>query len=115
MPKLLKVKPLKEVLLWVKSSVSIKFKLSDKTVPVLAISLSKFVTSIVTVSASIVELLWLEKSFPTVTLKLSALIVALAALRNVSAAIVRLPVGFMVALLVNVSAVIVRFPSRPIV
>ena len=27
------VKPLKEVLVWVKSSVSIKFKLSDETIP----------------------------------------------------------------------------------
>ena len=36
-PKLLKVKPLKEVLLWVKSSVSIRFKLSDEIVAVLSI------------------------------------------------------------------------------
>ena len=38
MPKLLKVKPLKEVLLRIKSSVSIMFKLSDEMVPPLVIS-----------------------------------------------------------------------------
>ena len=43
------LKPVKEVLLWVKLSVRIKFKLSDKTVPEFPMSLAKFVTSIVTI------------------------------------------------------------------
>ena len=74
--KLLKlVKPVKESLSWVKSSVRIKFKLSAEMLPALEILLTKFGTSIVTVAASIVEPAALLKSF-AVTLKLSALIVA---------------------------------------
>ena len=62
------------MLLWVKSSVSIKFKLSAETVPVFKISSAKFVNSIVTLSASIVAESLFTKSSPAVTLKLSALI-----------------------------------------
>ena len=51
-PKLLKVKPLKEVLLWVKSSVSIRFKLSAEIVPVLSILVAKLSTVIVKLSAT---------------------------------------------------------------
>ena len=46
-PKLLKVKPLKETLLWTKLSVSIRFKLSDEIVAVLSILAAKFSTVIV--------------------------------------------------------------------
>ena len=73
--KFLKLNPLKLVAEELKSSVSIRFKLSDETVPVLAISLAKFVTSIVTVSASIDTLL--VKSSPAIILRLSAFIVVL--------------------------------------
>ena len=56
--KLLKLlNALKVVLVWVKSSVRIKFKLADETVPVLEISSSKFVTPIVTVAALTVPVL----------------------------------------------------------
>ena len=51
-PKLLKVKPLKEVLLWVKSSVSIRFKLSAEIVPVLSILVAKLSTVIVKLSVT---------------------------------------------------------------
>ena len=53
MSKLLKVKPVKELLSWLKLLVSIKFKLSAVTVPELEISSAKLVTSIVKVSATI--------------------------------------------------------------
>ena len=71
MSKLLKLKPVKEALLWVKPSVSIKFKLADETVPLFVISSAKFVTSIVTVFALIVALLL--KSSPAVILRLFVL------------------------------------------
>ena len=75
MSKLLKVKPVKELLSWLKLLVSIKFKLSAVTVPELEISSAKLVTSIVKVSATIApELL---KSTPAVILRLSASIVVL--------------------------------------
>ena len=74
--KLLKlVKPVKESLVWVKSSVRIKFKLSDETVAALEIS-AKFGTSIVMVSALIVApAILLKVSSINVTVKLTALIV----------------------------------------
>ena len=56
--KLLKLlNALKVVLVWVKSSVRIKFKLADETVPVFVISSTKFVTPIVTVAALTVPVL----------------------------------------------------------
>ena len=75
MSKLLKVKPVKESLAWVKSSVRIKFKLSDEMVAALEIS-AKFVTSIVMVAASIVETPVVLKVV-AVTVRLVALIVPL--------------------------------------
>ena len=70
--KLLKLlKLVKESLAWVKSSVRIKFKLVDETIPALEIS-AKFGTSIVMVAASIVDIALVLKFF-AVTVRLVAL------------------------------------------
>ena len=111
--KLLKlVKPVKESLSWVKSSVRIKFKLADEMVPALEISLAKFGASIVTVSASIVDVATVLKLFPTVAVKLVVVIVdiGLRLSKSFDAVAVKLVV-VIVRSLTKSFAVTVRLPA----
>ena len=120
----------KESLSWVKSSVRIRFKLPDEIIPALSIS-AKFVTSIVTVAASIVDAARVINSFavivmlsaliteevlvlklsPTVAVKLTALIIIEALLLKYSPTVaVKLPVKRL-PLLVKFFTVAVKLPS----